>query len=103
MPTMPELQIEARAPQAVLAGSQQRLGETDYRLVHRSLFIIDFCLIWVSAAAARQILVLRSEVHGSAMPPALLQPRTMGVLFLFSLLVVLFMQFQREYATFWKK
>ena len=100
---MPELQIEARPPQALFAASQQRRGTTDHRIIHRSLFVIDFCLVWASAAAARQILVLRSEVHGSDLPPVLWQPKTMGVLFLFSLLVVLFMQFQREYATFWKK
>ncbi len=100
---MSELQIVARHPQNLLSGAHARRGETDYRLIHRSLFIVDFCLIWVGAAATKQLLVLLSDMGASPMPPALREPKTIGVLFLFSLLVVLFMQFQREYATFWKK
>ena len=100
--TAPEKTMQG-AMQTIPTGVRDVQGMTDQRLVHRFLFAFDFCLIWLSATIAQELLVLLAKVMHHTIPPPLLQSQRIGALLLFSLLVVLLMQLQREYALFWKK
>jgi exopolysaccharide biosynthesis polyprenyl glycosylphosphotransferase len=86
-----------------LGGVQSGQGGMNQRVIHRFLFVLDFCLIWAGAAIAQELQLLLARAFHFAMPAPLLQATKIGALLLFSLLVVLFMQLQREYAFFWKK
>jgi len=76
---------------------------TQDRTFARFLFLLDLGLIWLGAAAGRQISLLCSKaLHYPAQqdPP---QANMTGVLLLFSLLTVLFMQLQGDYLSVWKR
>jgi exopolysaccharide biosynthesis polyprenyl glycosylphosphotransferase len=75
----------------------------DRGITNRFLAICDLCLIWASAAIARQMMALYAQTFQYAPPPELETSKQLGSLLLFSILVVLFLQLQRDYASLWKK
>ena len=101
-PPAPELRSEPRLPQMPPIPPRDVQAVSDQRLIHRLLFAFDLVLVWASALVTEGLLGMLAAVHLAA-PQALLQPKKIGALLLFSLLVVLFMQLQRDYVQFWKK
>jgi exopolysaccharide biosynthesis polyprenyl glycosylphosphotransferase len=87
-------------PAAVLGDAH---GLMDHRRIHRFLFLVDLCLIWMGAAAAHEISLLCARTFHYAAPQELSQAKTTGCLLLFSVLIVVFAQLQREYASLWKR
>ena len=95
MKPQPERPVQPLAPDA--------RGVKDHRLIHRFLSAFDFCLVWLSAVIVRELFVLLDRLAQAKAPAQFFGPQKIGALLLFSLLTVLFMQAQREYALFWKQ
>lgn len=88
---------------AVAINSSGLREPSDHGITNRFLFLSDLFLIWVSAACARKILVLYAHVFHSPQSLELERSKQLGALLLFSILAVLFLQLQRDYASLWKK
>jgi len=83
--------------------SHDNRGVLDHRLIHRFLFAVDLCLIWAGAGCSHEISLLCARMFHQATPFVLWQTRVIGGLLLYSLLIVVFMQLQGEYASLWKR
>ncbi len=78
-------------------------GKMDHLRIHRFLFLVNLCLIWIGGAAAHEISLLCARVFHYVAPQELSQAKAAGCLLLFSVLIVVFAQLQREYASLWKR